>query len=334
MAVDGLKLLALTAVCGLAAVPAYAQLAAHGPRPAFDTRPAIPTAAGDTGLWFVPAAETLPARRWVVSAYRVNTDYDQGFTDVSNWPVAFGIGANERAELFAALTIVNRIDRDVGPDILAGGVVNEYPFVATGWTGSHLGDLRLGAKFSLASQSRGSPAAMALRAVVKIPTADRGTGAGTGKADVAVDAIVSREINERVELAGFGGVIVRGDPEPVGLLNGFRWGFGVGLPTRRHLRLTAEVHGEAYAGQTAAATRSAFETTTDVLVPAGPAQNNLVFAAVGLTWLGHQGLFAGAGLSWNLRMKARSELGPFGNEPGDAIGLQVRVGYRAKVPKF
>ena len=147
-------------------MPALAQSRATAPAlpPAFETRPAIPSAAGDTGLWFVPAAEVLPAGRWSMSAYRVNTDYDQGFTDVSNWPIAAGAGVGGRAELFAALTIVNRIDRDVRPVVFTGGVVNEYPFVTDGWTGSNLGDLRLGAKLNLASQSRGSPAAIAIRA--------------------------------------------------------------------------------------------------------------------------------------------------------------------------
>ena len=54
--------------------------------------PATTTISGDTGLWFVPTGEILPARNWSLSAYRVNFDYDQGFTDVSNWPVTFGFG--------------------------------------------------------------------------------------------------------------------------------------------------------------------------------------------------------------------------------------------------
>jgi hypothetical protein len=329
LGVDVVKILALSAMCGLAAVPALAQ-----PRATFDTRPAIPTAAGDTGLWFVPTAEILPARRWSLSAQRVNADYDEGFTDVSSWPVAFGAGVHDRAEVFAAVTIVNRIDRDVRPLFLqgipAGGIVNDYPFVTDGWTGSHLGDLRAGAKLSLASQSRGSPAAMAVRAVVKIPMADRHTGAGTGKADVAFDAIVTREINERVELSAFGGFIVRGDPEELDVLNGFRWGFGAGLPTRRHFRLTAEVFGEAYAGRTITIDRAAFQTADGSVVPGTSAQTNLVNAAIGLTWLGNNGLFAGGGLSWNLRMKGRSEFGAFEDETGDAIGVQVRVGYQRR----
>ena len=213
--------------------------------------------------------------------------------------------------------------------VFTGGVVNEYPFVTDGWTGSNLGDLRLGAK-SISRRSRaGSPAAIAIRAIVKIPTADRDTGAGTGKADVAVDAIASREINGRIELSSFGGVIVRGDPEELDLLNGFRWGVGVGLPTRRQFRLTAEVHGEAYAGKTITARGSAFQTAGS-FVPDGLGQKDLAFAAIGLTWLGKHGLFAGGGLSWNLRMKGRSELGAFEDETGDAIGLQVRVGYGLK----
>jgi hypothetical protein len=330
------KILALTAICALAAMPAFARqpAAARTRPPAFEARPATTTVTGDTGLWFVPAGEVLPARRWSLSAYRANSDYDQGFTDVSNWPVTFGVGVNGRAEIFAALTIMNRIDRDVRPlffrDIAAGAVVNDYPLVTTGWTGTNLGDLWFGTKFNLTSQHRQSAAALALRAILKVPTADRDTGAGTGKADVTFDAIVSREMNERIELSGFGGFIVRGDPQALDLLNGFRWGFGVGLPTRRHLRLTAEVQGEAYAGNTITVNGTAIQATDGSGVPARSAQKNLASAAIGLTWLGSNGLFAGGGLSWNLRMKGRGEFGAFEDETGDAIGLQVRVGYRVK----
>ena len=52
-----------------------------------DTRKATTTADGDTGLWFVPTGEILPAKRWSFSVYRVNFDYEEGFTDMSTWPV-------------------------------------------------------------------------------------------------------------------------------------------------------------------------------------------------------------------------------------------------------
>ena len=57
------------------------------------TRPATTTFMGDTGLWYVPTGEMLPAKRWSGSVYRVNFDDNQGFTDVSNWPVTFGVRA-------------------------------------------------------------------------------------------------------------------------------------------------------------------------------------------------------------------------------------------------
>jgi hypothetical protein len=143
---------------------------------------------------------------------------------------------------------------------------------------------------------------------------------------VEVDAIVSRELDERVELSAFAGFIVRGDPDGFDVSNSLRWGFGAGLPTRRHLRLTAEIHGEAYAGDTIA-NRSPINIGDGSTVPDRTARRNAVTAAIGLTWVGRDGLFAGGGVTWNLGAKARSELGPFGNETGDAIGLQVRVGY-------
>ncbi|HEX6975659.1 MAG TPA: hypothetical protein VF147_14740, partial [Vicinamibacterales bacterium] len=71
-----------------------------------ETRPATTTFMGDTGLWNVPTGEVLPAKKWSLSAYRVNFDDNQGFSDVSNWPVTFGVGLGDRAEVFGAWTLV------------------------------------------------------------------------------------------------------------------------------------------------------------------------------------------------------------------------------------
>ena len=87
----------------------------HRLRRHLETRPATTTMDGDTGLWFVPTGEILPAKKWSLSVYRVNFDRDQGFTDVSDWPLTFGFGAGDRAEIFGAWTLVRRVDRDVRP---------------------------------------------------------------------------------------------------------------------------------------------------------------------------------------------------------------------------
>ena len=50
----------------------------------------------------------------------------------------------------------------------------------------------------------------AVRGVVKLPTGSDDDGAGSGKADFLVDAIVSKEVNRAAEFTAFGGYIVRG----------------------------------------------------------------------------------------------------------------------------
>jgi outer membrane protein OmpA-like peptidoglycan-associated protein len=325
-----------------AALPAAAQTpsqpaAAVAPSNETETRPATVTTAGDTGLWFVPTGEVLPARKWSFSFQRVNFDYEQGFTDVSNFPVTFGIGLGDRVELFGALATVRRIDRDVRPlffptigGVDGAGVVNEYPFVASPWSGNQLGDLWLGAKFNLTSQYRQAPAALAIRGMFKVPTADEDEGTGTGKPDFGVDAILSSELNERVELSGFGGFIVRGDPEGFDLVNGIRWGIGAATPSRRSLRLTAELHGEMYLDD-AVESRRASVGALSVLLPTASIQESPVNGTVGLTWQGRNGVFVGAAVNWAARIDGRSDFGGFTDETGDSLGFQFRVGYHPGV---
>ena len=335
------KMMGLVGVLSASAAPAFAQAQSQSGQSAAPeavvTRPATTTINGDTGLWFLPTGEVLPAKKWSLSAYRVNFDRDQGFTDVSDWPVTFGIGAGDRAEIFGAWTVVRRIDRDVRPlfvstEPIAGGVVNEHPFVRQGWSDKQLGDLWLGAKINLTSQWRQQPAAFALRGMIKVPTAKTSNeGVGTGKADFAFDVIVSKEVNERVELTGTGGVIVRGDPSGVDLSNGLRWGFGLGVPSRKSLRFTAELHGERYLSDSVtlstpviAADGSLSPLTTTLTSP--------VDATFGLTWQGKNGVFAGAGITWNLHMDSRSHFfSGFEDRTGDAAGWQFRLGYHPGV---
>jgi outer membrane protein OmpA-like peptidoglycan-associated protein len=266
----------------------------------------------------------------------VNFDYEQGFTDVSNFPVSFGVGLRERAEIFGAWTVVRRIDRDVRPlffptfgGVPGAGVVNEYPFSSRGWSGNQLGDLWVGAKLNLTSQYRQSRAATGVRALVKIPTADRDEGVGTRKVDVALDGILSSELNDRVELSAFGGFIIRGDPDAFDLLNGVRWGVGAATPSRRSLRLTAEIHGEIYLGD-AVVPRGA-TTLSDAFAPADSDQESPVTGTVGLTWQSRRGVFVGAALNWNARLDGRSKFGAFTDETGDSLGFQFRVGYHPGV---
>jgi outer membrane protein OmpA-like peptidoglycan-associated protein len=339
-------ILAVLGVVSTASAQTPSTPAAAPPETAAETRPATTTFLGDTGLWYVPTAEILPHRKWSVSAYRVNFDDDQGFTDVSNWPVTFGFGVKDRLELFGSFVVVNRIDRDVRPLFLAsasapavganrqaGGFVVQNPLVTRAWSGSNVGDLWLGGKINLLSQWRQQPAAFALRLMAKAPTGDTDSGASTGKTDFAFDAILSKEMNARVELSGYAGYIVRGEPEEVEETNGFRWGVGAAFPSRRSLRFTAEIDGEAYSNGSLN-TKTLLIAEDGSFIPANftyemksPVNLNL-----GLTWQHRNGFFAGAGWTWRTNMRARDEfLQQFTNGAGDRMDIVGRIGYHPGV---
>src|SRR4051794_34040548 len=178
-----LRSIGLTAACLLWAAVAGAQTTST-PSQSSDaaTRPATTTFFGDTGLWFVPTAEVVPHKKFSGSGYRANWDYQQGLTDVSHFAVTGAGGIQSRIEVFGSFRVDTRIDRDLGfsgfnngpifrgSDAAYGGLVNDYPFIRKDWSGDNLGDLLLGVKFGLMSEARRQPLAVALRAMIKLPT--------------------------------------------------------------------------------------------------------------------------------------------------------------------
>ena len=235
--------LAMAAPAGFAQQPAATKPA---PDPASspvvtETRPATTTFQGDTGLWFVPLGEVLPEGRWSGSVYYTNFDRQEGFTDISSVPVTFGYGIGNRAELFAAISAVTRIDRDIRPIFIpgneAGGPVNDYPRVRQGWSGTTFGDILVGGKVNFLSQADQAPVAMALRAMAKLPTGSTDKGTSSGQADFFVDYIVSKEVNQRADVSGYVGAAFRADAEQSDQSNGLRYGFGVGVPSRGGLQV-------------------------------------------------------------------------------------------------
>ena len=215
--VRGLLLSAV--MCALVSANVWAQDTSS---PSQEVRPAITSFWGDTGLWFIPTGEVLKPGGWAFGAYRTELDFKQGSTDVAYYPGTLAIGAGPRTEIFAAVRAVTSINRDARPlfapaNTPNSGVVNEYPFVREGWTGNNFGDAYVGTKVNLLSEHRRQPMAMALRGTVKLPTAGE-DNVGTGQFDYFGDVILSKEINRAVELAGFGGLVFRGDPTGVSRL--------------------------------------------------------------------------------------------------------------------
>jgi hypothetical protein len=317
------------------ATPAYAQSAQssqQSTQQSDETRPALTSASGTTGIWFVPTAEVLAHKQWSVSFYRNNFDDGQGFSDISYFPATFAVGLGGRAELFGAWTLVTRIDRDTRPlffeadnaDGTGGGILVNHPLVREQWTGNQIGDFRIGGKINLLADSEG-PAAVGLRAQVKLPVGDD-EGASTGKADFEFDGIVSAR-NDVAEIAGYAGLLIRGNPDGYELTNGLRWGVGAAFPQRYSagFRVHTELFGEFYFDDTI--TAPAGLTGVDGSpVPTSTRLKDPVYASVGVTWQAPNGFFVGAAAGWNLHMSGRDAAG-FPTEDYDDKQFHVRLGY-------
>jgi len=319
-----MKVVALLVTGVIVGGPAWAQDTATTK----DDRPAITTFWGDTGLWFVPTAEVIKSRGWAFGAYRTEQDFKQGSTDVSYYPATFAVGVGDRVELFGSARTVTAIDRDTRPLFNpstangGGGVVNEYPLVREGWTGTNFGDVYAGAKFNLMSEHRRQPVAMAFRATVKFPTAGE-DNVGTGQFDYFGDLIVSKEVNPVIEVSGFGGFALRGDPTGVSLSDGVRWGFGAAFGPRSSIRLTTELHGEVPTDSSVVITPGALAAVDGSISPTETELDSRVNAAAGITWQHPNGMLVGIGMNYRFGIEGRS-----------GVGLQLRLGFHSGVKIF
>src|SRR4051812_43983013 len=142
-----------------------------------ETRPGTTTFFGDTGLWFVPTAEVLAHGKWSVTGYRRGTNYRQGYTNVGDFAGTFAVGLGDREQIFPSFLVDTRIDRDVRPIFVTatteiGSFAERQPRVTQVWTGDNIGDWYVGGKVNLRSERLQKPVALAVRGVLKIPTAD------------------------------------------------------------------------------------------------------------------------------------------------------------------
>src|SRR5580765_330424 len=301
-----------------------------------ETRPATTTFNGDTGLWFVPTGEVLGKGQWSTSVYRRGTNWIQGYTNVADFAGTFAYGFGGRTEVFGSFLVDTRIDRDIRPvfvnDPAFGGFIDRYPKVNQYWTGDNVGDFYVGAKYNFLSESRGNPAALALRGMIKLPTGKADAGVSTGKADFSIDGVVSKEAAKLVEVSGYGGYEWRGNPDGFNVPGGaFRWGTGLTFPSRNFLRVVGELNG--FVPSSDVATTATPLTGVDLSrSPLTSNTENITRATLGLTLQTKKGFFFGAGVSWNVPTRGRN--GSFTDEPdviGDYYDMQFRIGYHPGV---
>ncbi len=326
----GLLIAGLSVGTASAQAPAANQApspSAQGTSPAGDTesRPALTTTFGDTGLWFVPTAETLQGGRAAFSLFRANFDRPQGLTDVSNINITGAVGIGGRAEVFGSWGLV-RLDRDTRPlfdatDPAYGGVVQDYPYLRRGWSKTLGGPLYLGAKYSVISQSRGDAMSLAPRVVVKIPWGS--TMAGTSDTDVHLDLVASREAARMVEFTGKIGGVMRGDPDEFRLSDGFTYGVGLAFPSRARFRGLAEWRGE-WVINRELETRAPFVAEDLSVAPTFSKLHDLSEIKIGAVWQATRGAFVHGGFNYTQGTQGRI-IG--GRDIHSGWDFDIRIGW-------
>jgi len=294
-------------------------------------RPALPTFFGDTGFWFVPTADTLPARRWSASAFRANFDRRQGLTDVNQIGLTGAFGVTDRLELFGSWRVV-RLDRDVRPvfvptDPAFGGVSQEYPYVRRGWSKTLGGPIVAGGKFNLISQPRGDAMSLAPRVMVKFPSGS--TWASTNDWDGHVDLVLSREFASQVELSGIAGGVLRGDPDEFRVSDGVTWGLGATFPSRSALRALVEYHGEFVIKDNTRMLDPAYTAEDGSVAPLLSPIADPTHFKIGGVWQATNGLFVHAGANYSWGAGSRTVAGRAIDH--NAWGVDVRVGWHPGV---
>ena len=317
-------------LAALAAVPAAAQDVPATPP---DTRPALPTFYGDTGLWFVPTAETLPARRWSFSLYRANFDRREGLTDVSQAGITGAFGVTDRLEVFASWRTVN-IDRDVRPtfvptDAEFGGVSHEYPYMRRGWSKTLGGPIYAGAKFNFLSQAREDPMALAVRGMMKFPTGS--SWSSTNDLDGHIDLIASGEANDAVEVTAALGWVFRGDSDEFRVSDALKWGVGGAFPSRSPLRALVELEGELVHDDDMTLLTPLIAEDGSVAPLVSPIHDPTNFKA-GLVWQAPRGWFIHGGLNYSVGTGDRTVGGR--SVEHNALGWDLRVGFHPGAKRF
>lgn len=320
-------------LAALGAAPALAQTSTGSP-PASENRPGLPTFFGDTGLWFVPTAEVLPAGSFSLSAYRANFDRRQGLTDVSQIGLSGAVGIADRLELFASWRVV-RLDRDVRPTFVPGeatfgGVSQEYPYLRRGWSKTLGGPVIVGAKWNLISQSRGDAMSLAPRIMAKFPSGS--TWASTNDWDGHMDLVASREFAKQVELTGTAGGVIRGDPDEFRVSDGITWGMGASFPSRSPIRALVEWEGEFVIKDNTILALPPYVAEDGSVAPILSPISDPTNFKIGALWQARRGLFVHGGANYSNGTGDHIVAGA--NVHHGAWGFDVRLGWHPGIKTY
>ena len=314
---------AIAAAVGLLAGPAAAQEETN-------TRPAGVTFLGDTGLWFVPTAEVLADGDISSSGHHSTFNREEGFSSIQTSAGTLAVGLGGRAELFASVPFVTRIDRDIRPLFRAGTVgstLPDFPLATQEFSGSALGDVIVGVKVNLMSERTQAPAAVAFRGWARLPTGDESAGTTGGALGGGVGLVVSKAAG-RAEIAAHGDFQFRGNPDNATVPHGVRYGIGVGAPVSAPVRVFGELLGSLPLDDQITLRTSLTHHDGSMSGLSLPIGSPLDLVA-GLQ-VQKNGVAIGGGVTWALRHASRSAY----NQPlpnADRLGVMFRLSYHPGV---
>ena len=271
----------------------------------YSMRLATPSYDGDTGLFHVSSAYTLPKGKVAVSVFRDNLDRDPKDADISIHGLNVAYGASDRFEIFGQFGLQNRVNTDAP---FQTGFVNEVPFAGTHpssrtWQ-TGFGDIKVGAKYKILDDYMGDGVGLAVKGFVKMGTADEEKGLGTGKTSFGADLILSKSLNYNADIHASIGYEANSDPDNLDIANAFRWGVGLNIPSCKVFQVQAELMGKSYSDTT-------------------PSQTNPLDFVVGPVFWIKPGVFIRAAVSWNLNFDDRG----LNSGSSSKMGRQFAIGY-------
>jgi len=300
-----------------------------------ETRPALPTFFGDTGLWFVPTAETLATHKASVQLFRANWDERQGLTDVNNIGFTAAFGVSDRIEVFGSWKVVRlrrgvRAPVFVPTDSVFAGVDQNFPYIRRGFSKTLGGTPVVGAKWSIVSESRNAGMSLAVRPVLEFPS---GTQWG-GTSDFAghLDVVGSKEIAQKVEVTATVGGVFRADPDPFGLSNGLTYGVGAIVGSRSRLRGLAEYVGEKSFDDSVVLRQPPYRGDDGSIAPFDSKIPDFGHVKFGAVFQARNGVFAYGGANFSQDTGSRVIAGR--EMTNQSWGWDVRIGWHPGVKVY
>jgi len=275
----------------------------------YEVRPATPTYFGDTGLFHVSSAYTLFKGKIAFSLFRDNLDRDPKDIDLSIHGINAAYGATSKLELFGQIGLQNRLDVDAPEQT---GYFNDLPAAGLGAGTQHwqtgFGDIRLGAKYAFLNDRIGDPLGLAVKASVKLPTADDEKGLGTGKMSFDAHLVASKALGHSADIHGSIGYEWNGDPDLYEIGNALKLGIGINVPSCRLFQVQGELLYTKY------------QEYNDT---AGNNQTNPLDFVIGPVFWVKPGFFIRPALSGNLNFDDRG----LNQSSKSWLGKQIELGY-------